>query len=692
MEQNPIRMCIDREVPLELYHEAMRLAIEENPENAPIINTRGLAVEEELLTGIDSTRLAALTNKIWRPGRELRIHFMDGDSRIQQRVSNLAKYWLSYANIRFRFVNDPDAEIRITFSQPGSWSYIGTDALAIPKHQPTMNFGWLTGATSDDEYRRVVLHEFGHVLGCIHEHQNPSTNIPWDKEAVYKFYGDAPTHWTREQVNTNFFSRYSSNITQYSQFDRHSIMLYPVDNNLTHGNYEVQWNRDLTPTDKSFIGSLYPFSGMDFGNTVHRPEVMRRFDVYSHRFSEEKRTQTQMADTQASRSVEDNNSKNLIPASYALEAVTDKARDTVVEKYSDVKVCIDRELPLELYHEAMEVAIQENPANMPTINSRQLLPGVTYTPTRLAALTGKMWRPERELKIYFMDGEDEVKDRITNIAEEWLKYANIRFTFGNDPASEIRITFKQAGSWSYIGTDALLITRNQATMNFGWLTANTADDEYRRVVLHEFGHVLGCIHEHQNPSTDIPWDKEAVYEFYGAPPNNWSRNQVDINFFTRYAADITQYSDFDRESIMLYPIDNRFTEGDFAVGWNRELTEQDKRFMSSLYPYQETQITELILDGAAINASISEFGEIDTYTIQITDTGSYQIETAGTTDVVLTLFGPDNETRFIAQDDDGGSRLNARIIMPLTPGKYTARVRHFSKRRKGDYQIYVRSV
>ena len=86
-----------------------------------------------------------------------------------------------FANVQFAFDDRADAQIRISFLQDGSWSYIGKDALQIPAKDPTMNYGWLKADTEDEEYSRVVLHEFGHSLGAIHEHQSPGVTIPWDK-------------------------------------------------------------------------------------------------------------------------------------------------------------------------------------------------------------------------------------------------------------------------------------------------------------------------------------------------------------------------------------------------------------------------------------------------------------------------------------------------------------------------------
>jgi len=298
----------------------------------------------------------------------------------------------------------------------------------------------------------------------------------------------------------------------------------------------------------------------------------------------------------------------------------------------------------------------------------------------------KKWVPGQTLRVHFLDGDPAVQAKVARVARQWTVYANIKFAFVQDESAEIRISFEQDGSWSYIGTDARGIWRGRPTMNYGWLTPTSSDVEYARVVLHEFGHALGLIHEHQNPDVDIPWDKEAVYSYYQGPPNNWSRSQVDTNLFRVYSASSTNFSAFDRESIMLYPVANEFTIGDFEVGWNRHLSPDDKLFMTRQYPFPGIHLR---LDEEPYSAAVSEFGEIDTYYFFVEEQGTYRIETGGRTDLVLLLYGPNDSQQFIALDDDSGRRLNPKLIRDLGPGRYMARIHHFSQQRTGDYSIVV---
>ena len=121
-------------------------------------------------------------------------------------------------------------------------------------------------------------------------------------------------------------------------------------------------------------------------------------------------------------------------------------------------------------------------------------------------------------------------------------------------------------------------------MNFEGFTMSTPETEYSRVVLHEFGHALGCIHEHQSPSGGIQWNKEAVYRSLSGPPNNWSKEQIDHNVISRYSKDQTQFTAFDPRSIMLYSFPREWTLNNMEFTSNTILSDTDKRFIAARYP------------------------------------------------------------------------------------------------------------
>jgi len=252
-----VELCYDRTLPLELEEEGKRVAVQENPANevdpSRNVNDPGLAPSE---------RIALIASKRWRPGKLLKIRFLDGSSTMQAKVVQYAKQWTQHANIQFEFGNSKYAEIRISFhADAGSWSALGTDALVrehFPRAQPTMNFGRLRDDTGDEEASRVVLHEFGHALGAIHEHQNPQGGIVWDEEAVYRYFSGPPNYWTREQIRRNVIEKYSENILLSTTFDPASIMLYPLPASLTRNRVATRSNTTLSQMDIDFIKTAYP--------------------------------------------------------------------------------------------------------------------------------------------------------------------------------------------------------------------------------------------------------------------------------------------------------------------------------------------------------------------------------------------------------------------------------------------------
>jgi hypothetical protein len=210
----------------------------------------------------------------WPNGKRLRVRLDGGSALVRQKVERYATEWENFANVDFRFVAaGQDAEIRVTFNSGGSWSYIGIGNLNVSSSQPTMNFGWFNDNTQDLEFSRTVIHEFGHALGAIHEHQSPAADIPWDKPAVYAYYAATQTPpWTQADVDRNLFTKYSASTTKFTDFDKHSIMCYAIPNQLTIGDYEVGWNRVLSDGDKSFIKQMYPPQARDIGTYTTREQ------------------------------------------------------------------------------------------------------------------------------------------------------------------------------------------------------------------------------------------------------------------------------------------------------------------------------------------------------------------------------------------------------------------------------------
>jgi hypothetical protein len=206
----------------------------------------------------------AAGKNFWPVRSTLTVSFLDGDPLVKAKVRYYARKWMRYADIRFRFLPtvDPKAHIRISFLQNGSWSALGTDALKtvwFPEGEPTMNYGWLTPDSTNEEYSRVVLHEFGHALGLVHEHQSPAGGIKWNRDAVIRDLSGPPNRWDIPTIEHNVLNHYSQQeVTQFSQFDPKSIMLYAFPSHWTLDNMTFPSNAVLSDTDKSFIAERYP--------------------------------------------------------------------------------------------------------------------------------------------------------------------------------------------------------------------------------------------------------------------------------------------------------------------------------------------------------------------------------------------------------------------------------------------------
>ncbi len=258
----------------------------------------------------------------------------------------------------------------------------------------------------------------------------------------------------------------------------------------------------------------------------------------------------------------------------------------MTEPQNSLKICVILKPPADKINEAVSIAIKERVDNAGTLeveaDALENMTARNEVSPEMAVMVRKLWRNGRTLRVRFLDGEPTIQAKVVRWAKEWEKYANITFDFGNHREAEIRITFRDKGkAYSAVGTDALL-SNVGATMNFGWFDQNTEESEFERTVMHEFGHALGCIHEHQSPSSGICWKEQAVLDFFRR--NGWDEATTRHNVLEKESPLNTNFTTFDRDSIMLYPFPGELTCDGRGTPFNNTLSETDKNFMRQMYP------------------------------------------------------------------------------------------------------------
>lgn len=190
-----------------------RLASFVNPSSTRDIDssTPGMIVEDLSQTykcfgkQAESGRALFATSAKWPLGHVVTVAFNGGDPALRKLIADTVPEWSKYGNIKFDFI-DPStgkyrewtthdtkysADIRIGFDQPNAyWSVIGQQSVTdMAPNEKTMNLAPANWQQLGSFFTGTILHEFGHAMGFLHEHQHPnaggSVELRWLDDPGY---------------------------------------------------------------------------------------------------------------------------------------------------------------------------------------------------------------------------------------------------------------------------------------------------------------------------------------------------------------------------------------------------------------------------------------------------------------------------------------------------------------------------
>ena len=231
-------------------------------------------------------RAALLKNKLWDYNQIITVKFLNGETWKRAWIKKVIKEQFADNIVQeIVFVEDnQDAIVRIdTESDVGSSSYVGTDNMYISDPEPTMYLDRLDAPGTKNtvgyftyDYIQyevptnlerngnttggTILHEFCHVMGMVHEHQNPINNpIIWNEPYVFQVVGGPPNNWDEQTIRTNILEKYDETQLNASSYDSDSVMVYYFPKEFTINNIESTLNSSLSQKDKTWL--RYAFVG-----------------------------------------------------------------------------------------------------------------------------------------------------------------------------------------------------------------------------------------------------------------------------------------------------------------------------------------------------------------------------------------------------------------------------------------------
>jgi hypothetical protein len=333
----------------------------------------------------------------------------------------------------------------------------------------------------------------------------------------------------------------------------------------------------------------------------------------------------------------------------------------------------------------------------------------------------KLWGPKQTVTWGFVmrPPDSRIGAACEQAVEQWQTITGLTFSRqASATNAQIRVSFQdRVGHYSLIGTDSAVPSfspnrsRQRESLNID--PGNAA--EYLRVALHEFGHAIGMVHEHQH-SRSIQWDRNKVITHFWLT-QGWDAAKTQFNVIDRVNGPEYELTDRrDPKSIMHYWFPRSLhTSSDVPETPNDRISEDDEAFVRRMYENLKDggngpgegpskipleSAVELPVGSQGLTSEIRQAGDVRLFKFTIASEDDYSVETferEKSIPIRVRLYGSvssasDLEKDPLASDAFGGEGLlNARIRLNLKKGVYYVTAQHFHKTASstGAFKIRV---